>query len=231
MKIHIIKNLAVELKVLLGVVLELIKSAYFSVLKVLHQSIEIVLPLFERILFLVVKNVLIMFIVSFSASLLTYTVSPELFHWVLKKLNISLTGLSELKQLEDQQKEIKNLVQSIETLQDEKSVLLDELNASLGKNQGMVEEIKSITLEKINWWNVILTISGVTVVLGGVAYFIFSSGSNGDFFKPRIALISNNNQDIKVITDNTVKIFEQIAKLDKRIDLLKNAIELINKKN
>ena len=39
MKIHIIKNLAVELKVLLGVVLELIKSAYFSVLNFFINSI------------------------------------------------------------------------------------------------------------------------------------------------------------------------------------------------
>lgn len=54
----------------------------------------------------------------------------------------------------------------------------------------MIEGIKSITIEKVNWWNVILTVAGITIVGRVVAYFLFS-GSDGEFFKPLARLIGD----------------------------------------
>ena len=41
----------------------------------------------------------------------------------------------------------------------------------IGEKQGILEGIKFVTIEKVTWWNVILTISGITIIGGGAVYF------------------------------------------------------------
>ena len=151
-------------------------------------------------------------------------------------MGISLDGLDLYKKIELNSKEIQDLTQKIKNLETEKYKLRTDLQESLGEKRGMIEGIKSITIEKVNWWNVILTVAGITIVGGVVTYFIFS-GSDGEFFKPLAKLIGDNSNTLvtgitessKVVNENVVNLIRQIEFLDEKIDLMKNAIDILTK--
>jgi chaperonin cofactor prefoldin len=215
---------------------DILKEVLKETMDILVRFIEFVLPITERVLSMVVKNVLTVFIITSSSSLLLYISAPEIFNWVIGKVGISLDGLDLYKKIELNSKEIQDLTQKIKNLETEKYKLRTDLQESLGEKRGMIEGIKSITIEKVNWWNVILTVAVITIVGGGVTYFIFS-GSDGEFFKPLAKLIGDNSNTLvtgitessKVVNENVVNLIRQMELLDEKIDLMKNAIDILTK--
>ena len=212
------------------------KGVVSEVKSISVNFIEFIIPIVDKILSMIVRNVLTIFIVSSGSSLLVYLSAPEIFNWVIGKVGISLDGLDAHKNLELKSKEIKKLTDQVNGLQIEKYNLRTELQESLGEKKGMIEGIKAITIEKVNWWNVILTVAGITIVGGGVVYFFFS-GSDGEFFKPLIRLIGENSTTLstgitessKVINENVVNILKKMEQLDEKIDLVKNAIDILTR--
>lgn len=213
-----------------------LKNVANEIKNILVKFIEFIIPITEKVLNMIVRNVLTVFIITLSSSLLVYLSAPEIFNWVMAKLGISLDGLDAYKKLELNSKKIKELTEQVKTLKTEKYNLRTELQENLGEKKGMIEGIKSITIEKVNWQNVILTVAGITIVGGGVAYFFFS-GSDGEFFKPLVKLIGENSKTLstgitessKVVNENVVNIIKKIDLLDEKIDIIKNTIDILSK--
>lgn len=104
-------------------------------MNILARFIEFLLPITERVLYMVVKNVLTVFIITSSSSLLWYISAPEIFNWVIGKVGISLDGFDMYKKIELNSKKIQDLTQKIKDLETEKYKLRTELQESLGEKR------------------------------------------------------------------------------------------------
>ena len=212
----------------------LLKNVILEILSILKLITEHVIPLVQKILTLCLKNILIILIISSSGFLLIYCIAPELCYWILNKLGISINDLQTYQQMEENTKQILELKQKLVKLESEKTKLNKDLQISLGRNKGILEGINQITLEKVNWWNVILTVSGITIVGGCIVYF-FISGSDGDFFKPVVNLMNKNSATIikgvtkttTVINDNVAVIVKKLEEIDSKIDAIKNVVDAL----
>jgi len=234
--IEILKNSIKEMYNIIKEIFGIIKRVMVEIGSIFKESVEFVIPIFEKILYMLVRNALIVFILTSGVSLVSYMVAPELFYWVISRLGVPLDELKILQNNKKNLVRIHELSQQLEILEKEKNLLHIELSKSVGEKNGIVEGLKSITLEKINWWNVILTVSGITIVGGGIVYFFFN-GSDAEFFKPVIKLLSESTTSIlegitsssKIVNTNVLELVKKIEALDEKIDLLKNIIDLLSR--
>lgn len=209
---------------------------------------EKTLNLIEKLVYFVLKNIIIGFVSMSLFAMFSYSVSPVLFKWALLKFNIPYNGLSVAEELIQTKEEIVQLKNDLMELKkdisdqkhlfsEEKSTMMTKIGQLDGENKGLVEGIRSITVEKVNWWNIILTTAGITVVGGGLVYFLFI-GSDADFFRPVIDLIGTTGQKLSesisksatVVNENTISLSGRVDSLDLKLDTMKNTIDLISRK-
>lgn len=181
-------------------------------------------------------------------SVLSYTASPALFKWVLVKAKIPIDGLSLSEELLQAKTDLRKIIADAselreelrnqkDTFEAEKRSMLTKIGQLDGEKKGVIEGIRSMTFEKVNWWNVILTTAGITVIGGCAAYFLLG-GSDGDFFKQVIDLINSSSkkvvdgttQSLGVVNNNLVTQGKSLEDLDGKVTALQNTVSIISER-
>lgn len=184
-----------------------------------------------------VKNSLIVIIILSLSIISFYEVSPVLFKALCYYYDVGLEGISISESLNRKTIELEKMSEEIDILRSEKNNLIVELKSSLAEKEGLVKGIEKIKLESTNWWTIILTISGITVVGVGIGYYLFIS-QDGEFFKPIIENIANTSlslndtviNSIKIVNENIIKLNFQIENIDIAIQKAQNSLDLASKK-
>ena len=191
------------------------------------EIIKHMLPIFEKILNMAIKNLLLVILITILTSIPVYHMFPELFRCILEKLGLSLTNLSLFEEIEINKKEIELLTTEIAKLEKERQVLENKLL----ETKDLIENIKDIKIEHIHWWKIVLTISGITVCSGLILYFLLN-GSDGKIFKSVMELVSKNTSTLislsQLINENINQLSTKIHDIDTRIDILNHVIDSLS---
>lgn len=196
--------------------------------------------LFGRLFKTFLLNTFIVVSITFITSTLAYKISPMVFLMYLqafqKLLGISIfDSFVEAEELIQKQSELVELKKKLEAMYNEKSSLEIQLSDAEGKKKGILADIEAISYEKINWWNVILTTAGITIVGICVMYFFFGGGENSDQFqvvskqvgKTSETFISHIGKTTESLNLNIANLSERIEKIDNDMNLVKNSITLL----
>jgi hypothetical protein len=166
----------------------------------------------------------------------TYLITPAIFNYFAEKIGISIYELNLHEQIIKNNKYIDELQNNLINIKEENNLQSIELRKIHGERDGIIEGIQKVQLEKTNWWNIILTIAGITVIGGCTIYFLFS-GSDAEFFKPILKSIGSSSditnnlvgESTKQINDNLIKTFKKIENVETLMTIINNSISSIIK--
>lgn len=189
-----------------------------------------------RIAGFILTSFLVSCITATCISIPVYMVTPAIFNYFAEKIGINIYELNLHERLIIKENIIFEQENSLINIKEDNNLKSIELRKIYGERDGIIEGIKKVQLEKTNWWNIIFTISGITLIGGATIYLLFS-GSDAEFFKPILKSIGSgsditNNlvgESTKQINDNLIKTFKKIENLETVVTVINNSISSIIK--
>ena len=227
-----------EIIILLELLLDKIYFYINKIIDMLLLCINSTIPLIPKILDYIFKHLLITCTFCILSSLLSYSISPILFKYSLSYFGININDISIIEnlngELNSKNTELENLKETLEEFKKKRNELEVEASKAIAEKEGLLKSFKHI--QKDNWWIIIGTTAIMTVVLGGVCYYIFYSDGNVELFKPVIDHITDASKcDIKLLRESITVLNTKLENIDIKILRLtdkiietKNVIDTIN---